>query len=194
MTTTLTDRIVTLHAGCLRSASRMHRAVLRWRVVMCCRDRVSTRKTARAGKYFICVRIQVRTLRVTLACTCSHPHPLKGLRRSQQHNARKLCAMRCAHSSLSPHNLRYVACPQCASLRTRNVAAHPCAAEMFYPARPLRCSSPLQLIPIFSCALGFASVARTQCVLAKSGVRCCPQRLASCSPRQGQVNDSTSHP
>ena len=125
------DRIVTLHAGCLRSASRMHRAVLRWRVVMCCRERVSTRKTARAGKYGICVRIQAaHALHVLLACTRSHPHPLKGLRRAQQHNARKLCAMRCAHSPLTPHNLRYVACPRLLSLQPRCRCTSVCSGSV----------------------------------------------------------------
>ncbi len=153
---------------------------------------VSTRKTARAGKYCICAHIQAsHALHVTLACTRSHPHPLKGLRRAQQHNARKLCA---AHGRVLVGSVARIICAMCAcprllSLQPMCRCTSMCSGIVLPP--PTRCvacsrtqhpAAPRGSLFFILAAL---LVVRTRCVLTKSGVRCCLQRLAPCSPRQG---------
>jgi len=79
------------------------------------------------------------------------PPPLKGLWRSHQHNAERI--MRNALTRTvrlnRPHNLRYVECPRLHPCN-QSVAAHPCAAELFYPAHPLRCTLAHATHPPFS--------------------------------------------
>lgn len=112
--TTLIDRIVTAHAV-LRTAVLAHaprRAALAWGDVLC---QCGPHPRGRAcGELFYCARIQAaQALHALLACTRSHPHPLKGLRRARQHNAERI--MRTALTRgvrlQRPHNLRYVCMP-----------------------------------------------------------------------------------
>lgn len=108
------DRIVTAHAV-LRTAVLAHaprRATLACGGVLC-RGGPHPQDCA-CGELFYCARIQAaQALHALLACTRSHPHPLKGLWRARQHNAERIMrsTRSCAVRLQRPHNLRYVCMP-----------------------------------------------------------------------------------
>jgi len=139
----------------------MRRAVLRWCVLMCCRERVSTRKTARAGKYCICAHLQARTLRVTLACPRSHPHPSRGFGGHINITQRGLCAMR---SRAQCGSIARIICAMSSArgcIPATKVSLHiRVQRSCFIPPTHFVARSRMQLIPLLVAVLRTAAAPR----------------------------------
>ena len=152
-------------------AKSMRRAVLPRRVVMSPPNKVRTREAARAGSCLLrarpspaCSTCCVQHAR--LARARRHPHPLKGLWRAHQHNAKTIMRSTrpCAGRLNRPHNLRYVECPRLHPCN-HSVAAHPCASYVFNPRPPgvLRAFAPNTPLP--PRGLPFSRCRSTRCTL-----------------------------
>ncbi len=133
--TTLTDRlsraVQVLRTHCARQATAAG-----CEVVVPSFESVSTRKTARA----VCCSLPARPSPACgtppLHAQADTPIPSRGLKRSRQHNAEKLCAAQ-SRCSLRRIICAMCACPQCASCALKAAAPPVQPLRVFIPRPPM---------------------------------------------------------